>query len=194
VKNREKPNDAADVFEHHAYTKTIEVSDLANSPPTTIVSNLPGELRNFLWLSNGRLILLVSEPDINLYSCNYWEQPVNARTGQPRGALRKMTDWAGFCMDHMSATADGKRLVFKRWWIQRSVYVSDLRFKPFRITPPRRLSHNEANEVPVGWTADSQSVIFLSNRTHSWDIFRQALGEEQAESIATASNTARRLV
>ena len=86
-----------------------------------------------------------------------------------------MTDWAGFCMDHMSATAHGKRLVFKRRWIQRFVYVSNFHFKPFRLTPSRRLTHSEANEVPVGWNADSQSVIFLSNRTHSWDIFRLRL-------------------
>ncbi|MBV8812266.1 MAG: hypothetical protein JO033_26655 [Acidobacteriaceae bacterium] len=73
--------------------------------------------------------------------------------------------------------------MFKRFWTQRSVYVADL--DRLHITTPRRLTQSEENERPVGWTADSSAVFFLSNRTGPTGIFKQALHQGTAESVVS---------
>jgi len=107
------------------------------------------------------MIYLFAEPDLNLYSCNYWVQRIDSRTGYPRSELRQLTNWAGFCMDDTSVTSDSKQLAFKRWWVQRSVQVADLESRPTRITTPTRLTRSEGNELPMAWSADSHAVLFV---------------------------------
>ena len=163
----------------------LESRDLLGHPPTTVKSGrVLAKLRDFKWLPDGRLIYLMSEPDINLFSCNYWTQHIDAETGQPRDDLRALTHWAGFCMDHTSTTADGRTLVFKRWRVERVVYVADLESGADRITTPTRLTRSEGNEIPISWTLDSRSIIFVSNRAGSWGLYRQAVGEDAAEPLA----------
>ncbi len=60
----------------------------------------------------------------------------DARTGEPFGEPRRLTDWAGFCMDDVSVTADSKRLAFKKWSHQSTVYVADLEANRMRLTRP----------------------------------------------------------
>jgi Tol biopolymer transport system component len=43
----------------------------------------------------------------------------------------------------------------------------------------------EAREFPAGWSADSQSVIFVSNRDRAWGFYRQPLGGGPATPILT---------
>ena len=69
-----------------------------------------GGLRGFLWLPGGRLIYVLGDDDLNGFSCNYWEMLVDEHTGEPRSEPRQLTNWAGFCMESTTATADGKRL------------------------------------------------------------------------------------
>jgi Tol biopolymer transport system component len=88
-------------------------------------------------------------------------------------------------MDALSATSDGKRLAFKRWAVQRSVYVAGLNAEGTRITTAVRITHSESNDLPVAWTPGSDAVLFLSNRSGSWGIYRQFLKQEVAEPIVT---------
>jgi len=163
----------------------LESRDLIGHPPTTVKSGgALAKLRDFKWLPDGRLVYLMSEPDINLFTCNYWAQHIDAKTGQPRDDVIALTHWAGFCMDDTSATADGRKLVFKRWRVERALYVADLESGVGRITTPTRLTHSEGNEIPAGWTLDSRSVIFVSNRAGSWGLYRQVVGEDTAEPLA----------
>ena len=168
----------------------IESRDLRGHTPTTVISGpFLAKVKDFTWLPDGRMIYLIFEPGISLFSCNYWSQSVDVATGEPRGEPRPLTHWAGFCMDHTSATADGKRLVFKRWWVQRSVHVADLDPGPPHILSPTRLTHSEANEIPVAWTADSQSVVFVSNREGPWGFYKQSLWQDAVEPIVLGLKT-----
>jgi len=165
----------------------VETRDLNGGPPKTIYSPAPYD---FYWLSDGRIILSLAGPDPNALRCNFWELRVDTRTGTPRGEPRRLTNWAGFCMDNMTATADGKRLAFHRWSNQAIVYVADMEASGMRITAPRRLTMSEGLNYPSGWLADSKAVIFASNRNGSWGIFRQALGSDTAVPIITGLDDA----
>jgi len=123
------------------------------------------------WQTSSRIVLKAAHwragprpPHPNENSCNLWATRVDARTGEPRGQPKRLTNWAGFCMDTPSATADGKRLTFRKWSWQGSVYVADLQANGKRITTPRRLTLSEGLNYPRAWTADSKAVVFRSRR------------------------------
>src|SRR5207249_7992627 len=100
---------------------------------------------------------------------------------------KRLTNWAGFCMDTTSVTADGKRLAFRRWSWQSNVYVADLEAGRTRITTPRRLTLNEGRNYPAAWTPDSKAVVFRSYRDGQWKVLKQFLGEDTSEPIATGT-------
>lgn len=170
--------------EHRAKGKlevSIETRPLNGGPSTTLISD--PRLWQFVWLRDGRLIYSLSEPDINQASCNFWSLRVDSRTGRPEGAPIQVTNWAGFCTGDLSASRDSKRLVTYKWWNQRSVYVGDYGRKA--TLRPRRLTLSDGQEYPVGWTVDSKSIVFVSNRNGMWGIFKQSLNKESAETIIT---------
>ena len=112
---------------------------------------------------------------------------MNQATGEPQGKPRQLTHWAGFGINSLSATADGKELVYRRAWAQRSVHVADFATSPAHISAQRQLTHSEGNELPVAWTADGDTVLFVSNRNGPWGIFKQSLRDENAESLVESA-------
>jgi serine/threonine protein kinase/Tol biopolymer transport system component len=175
---------------HQSPDKTeqfLESRDLQGGPPTTVISSgLPWQkdgIRGFVSLPDGRLLYILTEPDLNGFTCNYWEVQIDPHTGERRSEPRRLTTWAGFCMDSPNTTADGKRLVYLRFSFQRSVQVADLDAGGTRINNSRRLTTSEGNEYPMGWTADSKAVIFHSNRNGSIGIFKQFLDRDAPEAV-----------
>lgn len=163
----------------------LESCDLQGGPPTQIISGKG--LGDFKWLPGGRIVYTKEEPDLNLNRGDLWEQRVNPTTGEPQGMPRQLTYWAGFGINALSATADGKQLVYRRAWAQRSVHVADLEAGPAHLSAERQLTHSEGNELPVAWTANSDTVVFVSNRAGPWGIFKQSLRNENPESIVAAA-------
>jgi Tol biopolymer transport system component len=167
---------------------TIESRDLNGGPVTKILSSGPwwenNGIRDANWLPGGRMIYLVGE-EANAPTCNYWELPIDPKTGEPRGKPRRLTHWAGFCMDYTTATANGKQLAFTRGWALRNVYVSVLEGEGTRITAARRLTVSESQELPAAWTLDSKNLVFTSDRKGRWGIFKQGLDQDAAEFVAT---------
>jgi serine/threonine protein kinase len=164
---------------------TIESRDLKGNPPTTVLSPTDPIVPDFYWLPDGRMIYVGGEEDVNGFTCNYWELRTDTRTGKVIGKPKLLTNSAGFCMENTSGTADGKRLAFTRWWVREAVYIAEFDAHRMGITAPRRLSFVEAREVPTGWTADSKAVLFRSNRNGQWQIFKQELGTDTTELLAT---------
>jgi serine/threonine protein kinase/dipeptidyl aminopeptidase/acylaminoacyl peptidase len=173
------------------WEEVLESRDLQGGPPTTILSSGPwwqkGGLRNFLWLPGGRVIYILGDNDLNGFSCNYWEILVDERTGEPRSQPRQLTNWAGFCMQNMTVTADYKHIAYLRFSSQRNVEVADLDASETRISNQKRLTTIEGNEYPMGWTADSKAIIFRSNRNGAIEIFKQALNEDTPEVIVAGT-------
>lgn len=107
--------------------ESIETRDLRGGSSTTVVSQpVPNSTAGFSWLPDGRMIYSLAD-DNDTSSCNLWEIRADPRTGKAREEPRRLTNWAGFCVSHLSVTADGKRLAFTRWSGRGSVYVADLR-------------------------------------------------------------------
>jgi eukaryotic-like serine/threonine-protein kinase len=164
---------------------SIESRDVNGGTPTTILPATGGRVRDLVWLPDGRIISALAELPPNGDTCNLWEIHVDARSGSPRGEPRRLTNWAGICVDNMSASADGKRLAFEQWTGHASVYVANLLESGKRISPPRRITLGESWNMPSAWTPDSKTVVFNSRFNDQTEVLEQRLDEDSAKPILT---------
>jgi serine/threonine protein kinase len=167
---------------------TIVSHDLHGGPPITVFT--PSEMRqtdgDISWLPDGRLIYAVKEPQAYGDNCNYWAMPLDPRTGKPIEKPRQITNWSGFCMGSVSATADGKRLVFQQRYGHYTAYVADLETDATRIRNPRHFTLDEGDDSISGWTADSKTVILAFNRGDHYGLYQQSLSSDTPEPIVSA--------
>jgi eukaryotic-like serine/threonine-protein kinase len=161
---------------------SLQSRSVKGGPPIKLLASRG--LRNYLWLPDGRLIYALAEEG-NEDTCNYWTIGVDPKTGKPTESPKRVTNWAGFCLDSTSVTADGKRLAFMESTGKSGVYVADLQAKGTRITSPTLLTLNEGQNMPLDWTADSKSVIISSNRNGHWGIFRQSVDTDIVETVVS---------
>jgi serine/threonine protein kinase/Tol biopolymer transport system component len=159
--------------------RSIETRNLQGQSPTTILSN--PDLQHFLWLPDGRVVYSTTEP--NRRSENLWIMDVNTRTGQPLSQPRKLTDWPDSHLGDFHSTTDGSVLTYRRSSGQASIYISDFDKARTAISSPRRFTFTEAFDFPMDWTADSSTVIFMSDRTGHWGVFKQALDQDAAQLV-----------
>ena len=171
---------------------TMLSRDVKGGPPTTLFG--PPEMEkmdDINWLRDGRVVYSLHESDAMDGTCNYWTMRFDLRTGKRLEQPRRLTNWAGFCMYGGSTTADGKRLAFLRAANQSTVYIADLLAGGTRITNLRHFTLDDSFNMPQDWTNDSKAVIFTSNRTGQFAIYKQSLNEDVPERISVGTGTFR---
>jgi len=152
---------------------SIESCDLNGANRTTVL--VDDRMGDFNWMPPGRLVYSQSPREATVQTVNLWELKVDDRSATPQGKPRRLTDWSGFYVYGLTATADGKRLAFLRGTSHESVFVGDLANNGNRVLNPHRLTVDEYFNEPQAWTADSREVIFQSERGGATGIYRQAL-------------------
>ncbi len=145
----------------------------------------PGNVADWTWSPDGRMIYILAEASPLGGSCNFWERYIDGQTGKPKGVPRRLTNWAGFCMEDPSVAANAKRLAFRKLSPQSNVYVADTETNGAPLGPTRRLTLTEGQNYPFAWTSDSQAVVFEAYREGQWSIFKQSLDDDTAEPIVT---------
>jgi Tol biopolymer transport system component/predicted Ser/Thr protein kinase len=175
-------------FDGQVQTIGIESRDLKGGPAVTMLSE--PRLRDFLWLPDGRMIYSLAELPPNESSCNFWEGPIDVHTSKPLAKARRLTAWAGFCMNWMSATTDAKRLTFQRWYFQDGVELAEVDNGGTHLSNVHRLTVSEDHAYPVGWTADSRAVVFGSFRNGQVRVFKQSLDADTADPVETGPGDA----
>ena len=167
------------------YEVSIETRDLAGRQPSVLISS--PLLHDFYWLPDGRVVYSLGNGRATASdNCNLWEVRLNAATGAPVEPPRRLTNWAGFNLDHLSATSDGKQLVFQKWLYHINVYIGELQNGNTKLTPPRKLTFSEGYNTPTDWTSDSKAVIFNSDRNGHWGIYKQELNRDSPETLVTS--------
>lgn len=174
---------------HRGYDEAlIESWDLRGDSFTIIVSD--PRLRNFCWAPDGRIIVARLETPMEA-SANIWEIQTHPSTIQPSGEPRRLTNWAGFILQDLSPTADGKHIAFVRKADQSDIYVGDLEPNGFGLNGPRRLTLDDRMDWPGGWLRDARTVLFFSNRSGSFDIFKQSVDDRTPRVIIASADEKR---
>jgi len=158
---------------------SVESCDLNGANKTTILSD--DQVNGSSWISPGRLVY--SRGNSSAPTVNLWELKVDSKNGIPQDKPRRLTDWSGFFIYGLSATADGKRLAFLRGTAHNSVFVGDLTNNGIHLLNPHRLTMDEYFNTPLSWTAESREVIFYSNQGGNGGIYKQALDANTGQVI-----------
>jgi serine/threonine protein kinase len=179
---------AYDKFRFGAYSNEawIELYNMEHASRNVIIIE-PQLEWGLEWVADGRLIYAIEEPPPSQNSSNFWAVNVNSITGRPSGVAGKITSGDAH-VNQPSITADGKKLVFSRYQPQLDVYVAEFFAKGPRFGTPRRLTLDDADDLPFDWTSDDSAVVFTSNRTNAssiFNIFRQRIDETSAEMLVS---------
>jgi serine/threonine protein kinase len=145
--------------------------DVANGVEQVLLpaEQLPRFIRAIVLVGDTRVILSAAEvPGSEAPNTNLWEVRLDQKA-----PARRMTNWTGFDIQSLSVTPDGKQLSFLQTTYQEDVWVAGLEANNTRLVNPRRLTLDERNDRPLAWTTDSRSVLFVSNRAGTPDVFVQ---------------------
>jgi Tol biopolymer transport system component len=145
------------------------------------------DLRGYSWLSATTIVLNRWEAPDNPFS-NLWQIDVDPKKMKAVGKSRRLTNWAGFAVLSMNATRDGNRLALTRKSDQSNVWIGELAENGNSLSHLRRVSPQDRVEWPGGWSADSKSLFFQSDRTGHMNIFRQRIDATSAEAVVMDQN------
>jgi serine/threonine protein kinase len=165
---------------------TIVSRDLNGSSKTPVSSWPAYQIHPFLWLRDGRVLYIVPEPGPPDTNCNLWQQRVDPLHGRALDRPARLTNFAGFCLDSLSASADSRHLAFTRKVSQTNILIGDLATIGREGFTPTSLTMSEGYNNVLDWTRDSKAVLFTSDREGRWQIFLQPLGTDNARSVVGA--------
>ncbi len=166
--------------------ESVQTCDLNGANNTQIISDL--HLRSYCWVSRERFVYSRADGVGSSSAFNLWEIRVDGETGAPRDRPRRLTDWSGFWVFGLTATADGRHLAFSRGNSHQTVFVGDLTNDGNRLLNVHRLTADEYANQPTAWTADSREVIFGSDRSGGFNIYKQALDRSTPQLVGTSSD------
>jgi eukaryotic-like serine/threonine-protein kinase len=167
---------------------SIEALDPETGRWTTLVPSQREYITGVAWLSEHELVYTKYESAPRKDS-NLWVVDVNPSTGLPTGAAKRRTQWTDFRIQDLSASADGSRLCILRGAfgnsIRSNVYIGDLQAHGTRLASLRRLTPEDAENLPRAWTADSKAVLLQSDRDGQTRIYKQDIDKESAELVTS---------
>ena len=169
--------------------RTMLSRDVKGGPLTILFrASEMNKMTDINFLRDGRVVYARQESDAFDSACNYWTMQLDLRTGKPIEQPRRLTNWIGFCAQGGSTTADGKRLAFVQAASHWTVYIADLLTGGTRIANPQHFGLDDSFNVPQDWTNDSKAIIFTSNRTGQFAIYKQSLNEDAPERISAGTD------
>jgi Tol biopolymer transport system component len=145
------------------------------------------DLRGYVWLSPTKIVLDRWEAPDKPFS-NLWQIDVDRKKMKAVGKPRRLTNWAGFSLDSVSASRDGKLLTLTRRTEQSNVFVGELADHGSSLSHLRRISSEDRVEWPGGWSGDSKALLFQSDRTGNMNIFTQRIDSTRAEPVVMDQN------
>jgi Tol biopolymer transport system component len=91
-------------------------------------------------------------------------------------------------ISQVTATADGKKVLFLRGNWLPSVYIGTLSMNGTQLLASRRLTMDDNENMPWSWTPDSTAVLFSSDRNGTREIFKQAIDQTIAEILVASTD------
>ena len=149
-----------------------------------VVESIVGLNGPMVWASDGRIIYTLEEPRPRQEDSNLWSIRLDSQL-KPNGIPVRLTNDQGHVFT-VSASGDSKRIAYVKGVPQPDVYVARLQ-STGAITEPKRLTLDDRQDLPFDWTADNKSVIFISDRTGSFSIYKQSIDQAMPELLMSAN-------
>jgi len=159
--------------------------------PTRLEAGIhaPEELGlGLVWTADNHLVYSVSEPPPDQADSNLWSMALD-HDGRIVGSAERLTA-APDEISSTSASADGKRIVYTKDFLNPVIYVSELKSGARRLGRLRRLTLDNWRDFPFAWTPDSKTVLFVSDRDGTFHIFKQELDKMVPELLVGGSEEA----
>jgi DNA-binding winged helix-turn-helix (wHTH) protein/Tol biopolymer transport system component len=169
---------------------TIAIADLTSvsasgrAPRTSVVLSVFGLNGPMVWAQDGRLIYTLEELRPRQEDSNLWAVRLNQQL-RPDGAPVRLTNDQGAVFG-VTASGDGKRIAYTKGVPERDVYVAKLGASGLP-EEPQRLTLDDRQDLPYDWTTDNRSVIFVSNRTGTFTIYRQSISQTVPELLVSSN-------
>jgi serine/threonine protein kinase len=180
-------------FTTDAAGDTLWTRDMRSGATLTVVnaSQTKGFHGDISWLPDGRVVYQVSSASAEFTDprddCDFWSMRVDVHSGKLTDKPKRLTNWPGFCIWNANVTADGKRLVFLRGSSHSTIHVADLDASGARLRNLRHFTLDESINFTQDWTNDSSSIIFTSNRSGKFGLYKQSLLADHPE-LLTMTN------
>lgn len=166
------------------YDRSYESLDLTTAKTVAKVPEM--WMNSAAALPDGRVLFLRWDPP-GSDSVQLWEMKTNLATGAFLGAPRKVASQVEqnqyLQITGMSASTDGRQVLVLKQSNQNAVFVGDFSSSPPRIGNIRRLTLDERTNYPHAWTRDSRAVIFESDRSGNYDLYKQDVDKRTPDTI-----------
>jgi DNA-binding winged helix-turn-helix (wHTH) protein/Tol biopolymer transport system component len=156
------------------------------SQPAVMLA-LPRLNAPFAWSGDAQLVFSQTEPRPREADSNLWSVRLD-RDMKPQGPPVRLTSDAGAILD-LSASLQNNRIAYIKGIPQPDVYTAQLE-RSGTLTEPQRLTMDDREDLPYDWTPDGQNVIFVSNRTGTYDIYKQGMHKTVPEVLVAGSENA----
>jgi Tol biopolymer transport system component len=169
---------------YNVRTSSVEVNEWQKENIETLFSDtrLSAALH---WLPDGRLIYAFGATE-NHQDSSLWLVSLQ-KTAKISSSPRRITAGNGW-ISQVTATSDGKRVLFLRGNWLPSIYIGTLSLNGTQLLATRRLTMDDNEDMPWSWTPDSTAVLFSSDRNGTREIFKQAIDQTIAESLVTSTD------
>lgn len=158
------------------------------SGKSVLLKRSPQLMPALFWAADGRLLYAYrDDPAGERDNSSVWSVRVHEDSGKTEESARQLTRGEGW-IGGLNATADGKRLVLWRVNTQPQVFLAGMDPATHQLKPPRRLTLDDNGNVASAWSADSRSILFVSNRNGSWKLFRQGIDQVTPEVLVEGRN------
>jgi Tol biopolymer transport system component/DNA-binding winged helix-turn-helix (wHTH) protein len=169
----------------------IEFLDVRNHHVTSLLqlksmgwfASIDGPLA---WTRDGLIYTLAEAPPRQLDS-NLWSVPIDS-AGNPTSTPLRLTTDPG-AVTSISTSADGKRVVYVKGLPEPDVYVASVQ-GPAAISEPVRLTLDDRQDLPFDWTPDNKAVLFISDRTGIFSVYRQGIDQAVPELLVGGNRPA----
>jgi Tol biopolymer transport system component/DNA-binding winged helix-turn-helix (wHTH) protein len=173
----------------HGVKAVINVIDIRVSTagstvrPTTVLSRdgLQGPMG---WAPDGRLIYSVAEARPRQMDSNLFCSRID-RQNRLEGPTVRLTNDQGSVFS-VSVSGDSKRIIYTKGIPEPDVYIATLDDSG-ALNEPQRLTLDDREDLPFDWTPDGKQVIFISDRTGIFSIYKQGLGQVVADMLVGGS-------
>jgi eukaryotic-like serine/threonine-protein kinase len=169
---------------YNVRTNSIEVNEWQKENAETLFTD--NRLSPALhWLPDGRLIYAFGATQ-NHQDSSLWMVSLQktAKISSPRKRITGGNGW----ISQVTATSDGKKVLFLRGNWLPSIYIGTLSLNGTQLLASRRLTMDDNENMPWSWTPDSTAVLFNSDRNGTREIFKQAIDQTIAESLVTSTD------